>query len=513
MKRMPGSPVHQSILSLAIVLVLVLVSGCGVFKSREENFTEVSQGLSPGEEAEEVEEESAGAPAPGAAKPPSDGSGGSAPAPGDDTDAMPAPAPSPAPALSSAEKGDMDEGMSDAPAAGRAEERGEDRAESETAPMEEAESYEEADDEAMPTRPETEPDEVRRPQGRPAPLKAGERDDNEMFQDYLNYLETYDGQPALSADVSERYIMTVSNENQDPLFNATVRVFDGQEQVFVGRTYAGGETIFLPRVHGVSANANEFRVVAEYGNATAETTIDREEREEIELIIADARPSEDLHLDVLFLLDTTGSMSDELSRIQETIDSIAQRIDQFVPRPELRFGLVAYRDRGDDYVTRSYDFSSDVEAFRKVLNSFSAGGGGDGPESLNEGLHDAIHDVDWSDKAVRLIFLVADAGPHLDYEQDYDYLTEVQHAVEKGIKIYPIAASNTDPYAEYVFRQLAQQTLARFVFLTYQAGQSEGVPGESTTLESGDQPYTVERLDDLIVQIVQRELASARGQR
>ncbi len=361
------------------------------------------------------------------------------------------------------------------------------------------------------------PEPAARPQGRPAPLKAGERDDNELFEEYLRYLDTYRGPSARTIDVSERYLITVLNDQQHPLLDARVRIYDGREQLFEGRTYAGGQTIFLPRAYGVSPNTTEFRIVAEYGNDRAETTLSRSPRtpaqERVELVVADAQPPEDLHLDILFLLDTTGSMNDELSRIQETIDSIARRIDALTPRPVLRFGLVAYRDRGDDYITRRYDFTGDVDSFRRQLNSFSADGGGDTPESLNEGLHEAVQDVRWtSESAVRLIFLVADAGPHLDYEQDYDYAEEIQQAVTRGIKIYPIAASNTDDFAEYVFRQLAQQTLARFIFLTYQSGERSGTPGESTTLESGDQPYTVEQLDDLIVQVVQRELARASGQ-
>jgi hypothetical protein len=107
--------------------------------------------------------------------------------------------------------------------------------------------------------------------------------------------------------------------------------------------------------------------------------------------------------------------------------------------------------------------------------------------------------------------LVADAPPHLDYEQDYDYIQEARAAVARGIKIYPIAASNSGPQAEYIFRQLAQQTLGRFIFLTYQEGQSGGAPGESTTLDAGKQDYTVERLDELIVQVIKRELAAAVG--
>ncbi len=358
-------------------------------------------------------------------------------------------------------------------------------------------------------------DEVARPlpQGGPAPLKAGERDDNDTFDEYLDYLDRYQGPEARTVNVRERYFIKVLDTNQQPVLNARVRVYDGDTQVFEGRTYAGGQTLFLPHARDVSANAREFRVEAQYGNATAEQTLQRESREYLELALDTEQQHDDLKLDILFLLDATGSMEDELNRVQETIDSIARRIDSFTPRPTVRFALVAYRDREDDYVTRTYDFTPDVPAFRKLLNSITADGGGDTPESVNEALHEAVQGVQWGDDAVRLIFLVADAGPHLDYPDDYDYLAETQQAVTQGIKIYPIAASNTDDYAEYVFRQMAQQTLARFIFLTYQPGESAGAPGASTTLDAGDQSYTVERLDDLIVQVVERELAAVSGRK
>ncbi len=346
-----------------------------------------------------------------------------------------------------------------------------------------------------------------RPQGVPAPLKAGERDDNAQFDDYLNY----QGEPALVVDVSERYIITILDKNQHPVLDATVRIFADDTEVFVGRTYAGGETLFLPHVRGVSANATAFRIEAEKAGTRVVDSFERGERTRIELVLDEEILLDTLPLDVLFLLDTTGSMGDELTRIQETIDSIAQRIDSFTPRPSVRFGLVAYRDRGDAYITQSSDFTADVVAFRKELNTLRADGGGDTPESLNAGLHEAIQGVQWTDNAVRIVFLVADAGPHLDYEEDTDYIQEAQMAVTKGVKIYPIAASNTEAYAEYVFRQLAQQTLARFIFLTYQPGESGGAPGETTTLQSGDEPYTIARLDDLIVHVIQQELAAAKG--
>jgi hypothetical protein len=344
-----------------------------------------------------------------------------------------------------------------------------------------------------------------------AAIKAGEIDDNDRIEDYLRYLDAYQGPPAQALDVRERYLIAIRDDQQRPLLDAHVRIYEDQRQVFDGRTYAGGKTLFLASGAGISANTTQLRVLAEQGNSRAEAVISRGTREQVELVLRDAQPPAELRLDVLFLLDTTGSMADELTRIQETIDSIAGRIDGLTPRPALRFGLVAYRDRGEVYVTRVANFSTDLATFRQQLSELRAEGGGDEPEALNEALHQAVQGVPWADGAVRLVFLVADAPPHLDYEQDYDYIQEARAAVARGIKIYPIAASNSGPQAEYIFRQLAQQTLGRFIFLTYQEGQSGGAPGESTTLDAGKQDYTVERLDELIVQVIKRELAAAVG--
>lgn len=346
-----------------------------------------------------------------------------------------------------------------------------------------------------------------------ASLRAGEIDDNLAFADYLRYLEGYQWADVRRADVSERYIISVIDGDQRPLPDALVTLYDGERAIFRGRTYGSGETIFMPRPFGVD-RFKELRAVAEYGQARAELTFTRLGAERIELALPEAVRDEALRLDLLFLLDTTSSMGDELWRIQETIDSIVARIDAFTPRPQIRFALVAYRDEGDEYLTRPFDFTTDLASFRQQLGAQSAAGGGDTPEALEDGLYEAIARASWSgEPAVRLTFLVGDAGPAMRGERQFTYLDGTREAVARGIKIYPIAASNSDPQAEYVFRQLAQQTMAGFVFLTYQQGESGGAPGESTTLEAGEQAYTVERLDDLIVGIVERELAAAAGAR
>ncbi|MEI8307153.1 MAG: vWA domain-containing protein [Chloroflexales bacterium] len=364
-----------------------------------------------------------------------------------------------------------------------------------------------------PTAASTNPS-AARPVGQEASIKAGEINDNDRFAEYLDYLQSYHSGGVRLADVSERYVISVTNDNQRPVFDAHVTVYADDQVVFRSRTYAGGQTIFLPRTLGVSAAATRFRAVAKYGDISAETTFDRSSGGRIEIGLRGVQPDNVLRLDLLFMLDTTGSMGDEIARIQQTIDSIAQRIDAFTPRPQIRYGLVAYRDQGDEYVTSRTDFTTDLGQFRSALNHLEAKGGGDTPEAVDEALSDVILHTNWSDQpAVRLVFLVSDAGPHINTQQPFTYLDGIREAVVRGVKIYPIAASNSDAPAEYVFRQLAQQTMAGFVFLTYQSGESAGAPGESTTLNAGIQPYSVERLDDLIVGIVERELAAAVGAR
>ena len=107
---------------------------------------------------------------------------------------------------------------------------------------------------------------------------------------------------------------------------------------------------------------------------------------------ANGRPK----IEVAFVLDTTGSMSGLIEAAKEKIWSIASSMAQAQPTPEIRMGLVAYRDRGDSYVTRVVDLSTDLDSMYATLMDFAADGGGDGPESVNEALHDAVHELSWS---------------------------------------------------------------------------------------------------------------------
>jgi hypothetical protein len=142
-------------------------------------------------------------------------------------------------------------------------------------------------------------------------------------------------------------------------------------------------------------------------------------------------------VEVVFALDTTGSMSGLIEAAKEKIWSIASTMAGAQPAPEIRIGLVAYRDRGDTYVTRRVDLSSDLDSVYAQLMDFRAGGGGDGPESVNQALHDAVHGMSWSQdgQVYKAVFLVGDAPPHMDYQDDVPYPETVSVATRRGIVV------------------------------------------------------------------------------
>lgn len=154
--------------------------------------------------------------------------------------------------------------------------------------------------------------------------------------------------------------------------------------------------------------------------------------------------NEKAKVELVFVLDTTGSMSDLIETAKEKIWSIATTMASAQPAPEIKIGLVAYRDRGDAYVTRVTDLSTDLDSMYATLMEYRAEGGGDHPESVNQAVYDAVHKISWSqgESAYKVIFLVGDAPPHMDYQDEVRYPDTIKAAVSKGIVINAIQAGN-----------------------------------------------------------------------
>jgi hypothetical protein len=352
-----------------------------------------------------------------------------------------------------------------------------------------------------------------------APMQAGEIDDNEDFGGYLQYrldFQKFLGYPVSDRDISERHIIHVTTANGSPVLGAELQIYDGQQLITALRTTATGNAYFFPRAY--NANAQSYTVEVSKGQTSTQFTINRGQMDmtwDVTLGVQPTRPP--VQLDVVFLIDATGSMSDEINQLKDNVLSISAQIEALPGDPDVRFGLVYYRDRGDAYVVKSSDFTGNVQRFQRDLQAVEAGGGGDDPESMNEALHVAVNEMSWRvDNTVSLVFLVADAPPHLDYAQDYDYAATMMNAAELGIKVFPIGSrldgnNQYQQQAEYIFRQIAQFTGGHFIFLTYEdTPQSSGAPG--TEYNVPEDSYSVQDLDALVVKLVRDELEALTGQ-
>jgi hypothetical protein len=149
-------------------------------------------------------------------------------------------------------------------------------------------------------------------------------------------------------------------------------------------------------------------------------------------------------IEVCFVLDTTGSMGGLIEGAKQKIWSIANEMISAKPTPELKLGLIGYRDRGDEYVVKSFRLTDDIDSIYADLRDFQAAGGGDEPESVNEALAEAIEKMPWSQdrKVLKIIFLVGDAPPHMDYADGPKYPELCRMAAKKDLIINTVQCGN-----------------------------------------------------------------------
>ena len=177
-------------------------------------------------------------------------------------------------------------------------------------------------------------------------------------------------------------------------------------------------------------------------------------------------------VEVAFVLDTTGSMGGLLEGAKRKIWSIATAIVDSNPDADIRMGLVAYRDIGDDYVTRKVELTRDIQDLYANLLELKARGGGDWPESVNEALDVAVNKLQWTSggDTRRIVFLVGDAPPHMDYAQDTKYPVTLSVAKQKDIIVNAVLAGDARD-TERVWRDIAQNGNGRFIPIPQDGGQ------------------------------------------
>ncbi len=172
-------------------------------------------------------------------------------------------------------------------------------------------------------------------------------------------------------------------------------------------------------------------------------------------------------IDVVFVIDATGSMADEIDVVKEHLQTMMSRIRSGRPAPRVRFGLVAYRDHGDEFLNRVFDLAEDPGIVESAVRQIQADGGGDTPEAVAEALYAAVNQIHWdpSRDTSRMLFLVGDAAPHQDFGADFK--AEVRSARVRGIKVHALGCSGIQASGEMEFREMADLGGGRFEFLTY----------------------------------------------
>ena len=349
---------------------------------------------------------------------------------------------------------------------------------------------------ASPTSPVT-PNPQPRPQA--GILTAGDYDDllnPGMYSDYVGrYLQDRRGQFRPYLDTARAVTVRVTGRGGRPLPFAWVEVRQETGRTLTLSTGADGEAVIFPgfddlpdtldiTVRDPSGQVRASTIAVSEGQLSSDRVVP------ISLDVVAERPRQ---LDLALVIDTTGSMGDELRYIQTELGAILEWLRTSLPGVDVRVGLVVYRDVGDEYVVRSAPLTSDIDQLQAALSRETASGGGDYPEAMQEALR-RMYDLDWRENAVRVGLLIADAPPHEEDMQDAWGAAVM--AREGRIHVTPVAASGVADDAEYLMRAMAALTQSRYLFLTDDSGV--GLPHDTPEVKC----YQVTRLDSLIRRVI-----------
>lgn len=337
------------------------------------------------------------------------------------------------------------------------------------------------------------------PRARAGLLTGGEWNDNDNFDLWADLLGQRSDWAGFSDDWRlyslNRTKVHITDENGDAK-NVTVILSDDENDIWTAVTDNTGTAYLFYSVDPKERQRPKYISVLQNGQSLGE--FDYNGKSETELVIkTETTPAK--NLDLMFVIDTTGSMGDELSYLQAELTGVIDRVvsDQQV---KVRLCTEFYRDHTDEYTVKSGAFSFNTSNEIQFLNEQYASGGGDYPEAVVEALEFAIRNHSWDNSATQLMFLVLDAPPHYTEENVAKLRELIADAAAKGIRIIPVAASGADEETEFLCRSFAVLTGGTYTFLTDDSGIG------NSHLEPTVGYYQVEKLNDMLVRIIESYL-------
>ena len=343
----------------------------------------------------------------------------------------------------------------------------------------------------------------RRPQPRPQSglLTAGEHDDllnPELYAAYLRRANQGQAMPDLPRlDTSRVLTVAVKDRAGRPVPFAPVELACADGGRLRLATTADGTVSFFPQLDRLGqkvwlrAGQEEWREVAIAAGSGGQQVQFTQRTDAV-----GARK-----LDLMLVIDTTGSMSDEIRYLQAELQSILASLRARHPGLDIRVGFVFYRDVGDDYVTQTVPLTRDFARAQTELGQRWAGGGGDYPEAMDQAMIRAAGQ-DWRPDAVKSLLLVADAPPH---DENVGLTWRASEVLRhQRVQIVPVAASGVADTAEYVMRAMAALTQSRYTFLTDDSGIGNRHAPPAIDC------YLVTRLDALLRRVIDSQISGRR---
>ena len=286
------------------------------------------------------------------------------------------------------------------------------------------------------------------------------------------------------------FVKVTVKDGEKACFNAAVELTDGDKTLFTARTDINGNAFLFYAVNGGTAEQIRVKVGNTVQNVSRGADITVEAKDAGIDVTA---------LDLMLMVDTTGSMGDELEYLKAELSDMVQRIAKQDSALSIRVSVNFYRDEGDEYVVKYFDFRDNIEECLEQIKEQSADGGGDYPEAVHTALENAVSGHSWREEAVKLCFIVLDAPPHTEAEVqgvNESLRNTVLKAAEAGIRIIPVASSGVDSETEFLLRSYALITGGTYVFLTNDSGIGYGHKDPDIS-----EPVTVEALNDCMVRI------------
>ena len=333
-------------------------------------------------------------------------------------------------------------------------------------------------------------------------LTAGEWNDldnwNNHWADMIKDGEIDDHQNTYQFFPRHRYSVLLHNDQGFPIIDAPVVLTDGQGQtIWEARTDNTGKAELWYALNEKQEKSADLNLHTFVNGKKKPLGRAKPFSEGINQFRINRDCQAPKLLDIVWAVDATGSMSDEIEFLKTELLDVIGRVQRNNSSLTIRMGSVFYRDDSDDYLVKSNGLSPDIQSTVGYIKDQYADGGGDTPEAVHSALDEVVYRQKWSDEAVaRICFLVLDASPHQTPEINASLQRSIREAARKGIRIVPVSASGIQKDTEFLMKFFGLATNGSYVFLT----DDSGVGGKHLAPTTDE--YKVEPFNDLLVRII-----------